>query len=455
MINKKEFLRLFWPVLIEQILATTIGMVNTMMVSGVGETAISAVSIVDSLNFVIMNLFIAFATGATVVVAQRVGAKDFSGANETASQSMTACVGTAVISGALFIIFGPQIVNLLFAEAEPAVKAYTGIYLNYSSVSYPFLAIFSMAAGILRASGNTRSPMRASIISNIVNAVVGALCIYVLEWGVMGAGIALLFSRIVSAVLLLKILIRNDNGVRLKKIALKLNRSVLMPVIQIGLPACIDGLIFNGGKLLVQTYVTALGTISLAANGIAASINNFVNIPGNAMSVVAVTIIGQAVGTGIFGKELRKIMRTLVGYAMVLLTAMSLLMAPLLPIFVDLYKPADDVRAIANAIMYMVLVLLPLTWPVAFILPSCIRSTGDAVFVTIGSILSMWFVRVLGAWFAVYQTSWGLFGIWVFWCMDWVVRGIIFIARTYASPYISGKQRMRAFKTFDNEEEAC
>jgi Na+-driven multidrug efflux pump len=115
LIKKKDFLRLFWPVLIEQILATTIGMVNTMMVSGVGETAISAVSIVDSLNYVIMNLFIAFATGATVVVAQRVGAKDFNGANDTASQSMTACVGTAAISGALFIIFGPQIVNLLFA----------------------------------------------------------------------------------------------------------------------------------------------------------------------------------------------------------------------------------------------------------------------------------------------------------------------------------------------------
>lgn len=441
MFNKKEFFRLFWPVLIEQMLSVTIGMVNTMMVSGVGMTAISAVNIVDSLNFVIVNLFIAFSTGATVVVAQSVGAKDMARANETAAQAMTACVATATFSGLAFILLGQQIIGLLFGDAEAVVKQYALTYLNFSGVSYPFLAIFSMAAGILRASGNTRSPMRASILSNVVNVGVGALFIYALGWGVAGAGVALLSSRVTAAFLLSWVLFRNEGQVGIRKITLKLKKEIIGPVLQIGLPACIDGLIFNGGKLLVQTFVTALGTVSLAANGVTGSINGLLNIPGGAISVVAVTIVGQAVGSGVYGKDLKKIIVTLNLYAMGLLAVMSLIMVPFLPLVADLYKPTPEVKAITISITHMVLIFLPLTWPVAFILPACVRSTGDSVWVTVASILSMWFVRVLGGWFAVYYTPWGLFGIWVFWCLDWVVRGIAFVWRMLASPYVNGKKR--------------
>ena len=439
MFNKKDFFKLFWPVLVEQILGTTIGMVNTMMVSGVGVSAISAVSIVDSLNFVIMNLFIAFSAGGTVVVAQKIVAKKLDEANETASQAMAACVLSAIVSGLAFIVFGNQIINLLFSDAEELVKYDALIYLVYSGISYPFLAIFSIASGILRASGNTKSPMRASLISNIVNVGVGALCIYILKLSVTGAGLALLISRISGAAVLALVLFRPEIGsIGIKKISIKLKMAVLLPVLQIGLPACIDGLIFNGGKLLIQTYVTALGTISLAANGVANSINAFINIPGTAISIVGITIVGQAVGAKIFGKQLNKIIKTLVLYAMVLLGIMVVIMMPLLSTFIDLYKPPMEVKSMALAVLYLSLVLMPLTWPVAFILPSCIRSSGDSLFITIVSVLSMWFVRVLGAWFTVTFTNWGLMGIWIFWCMDWVVRGIAFMIRAKTSPYILG-----------------
>lgn len=442
MFDKKLFFYLFWPVLIEQVLTTTIGIVNTMMVSGLGIAALSAVSIVDSLNYVIMNLFIAFATGATVIVAQLIGAKDLAGANKTSSQSMTACVLTAIASGLAFISFGLPVINMLFGVAEEQVKANAIIYLNFSAVSYPFLAVYSMAAGILRAGGNTRSPMRASILSNIVNAGVGALCIYVLGMGVAGAGIALLLSRITAAGLLSGILFRNESGASIKKITFKIQKEVIGPVIRIGLPACIDGLIFNGGKLLIQTLVATLGTISLAANGIAGSVTGLINIPGNAMAIVAVTIVGQAVGGGVFGKELKKIIRTLNLYAMGLLTVSAGLLVPLMPYFLLLYAPPAEVKDLVLTILHIALVFMPLTWPIAFILPSCIRSTGDAVWITIASILSMWFIRVMGAWFTVNFTNWGLIGIWVFWCLDWVVRGVAFVARTFSSPYVSGKRRL-------------
>ncbi len=437
MFVKREFNRLFWPVLIEQVLATTIGMVNTMMVSGVGVSAISAVSIVDSLNLVIMNLFISFATGATVVVAQQVGAQETHKANETASQAMTACVMTALLSGVAFIIFGNQIINLLFGQAEEQVKASAMIYLVFSGISYPFLATFSMSAGILRASGNTKAPMRASIISNIINVCVGVLCINFLKLGVAGAGIALVSARVVAAGTLALVLFRPEKGVGISTIALKLKKDILWPVMKIGIPTGIDGLIFNGGKVIIQTFVTALGTVALAANSVASSVTGFISIPGNAISIVAVTMVGQAVGSGVFGKDLKKMMRTLVGYSIGLLSVMSIICFPVLPFILDLYAPPEDVKNIAQQIMYLVLILMPLTWPIAFNLPSCIRSTGDTLFLTIASILSMWFVRVLGAWASVNVLNWGLMGIWVFWCADWIVRSVVFIIRASTSPYIN------------------
>ena len=439
MFEKKEFFKLFWPVLIEQILTTTIGMVNTMMVSSVGIEAISAVSIVDSINLVVMNLFIAFATGATVIVAQRIGAKDPDKASETASQAMSACVFIALISGMSFIIFGNQIINLLFAEAEEIIKANAKVYLIFSGISYPFLAISSMSSGIMRASGNTKSPMRASILANIVNAGVGALCIYILKLGVAGAGIALISARVANAVILAVIIFKPDTstGIGIRKVAVKLQKSILWPVMQIGLPACIDGLIFNGGKLLIQTMITSLGTVSLAANGVSGSVMGLINIPGNAISIVAITIVGQAVGAGVFGKVLKKIIRSLVVYAMLLLGVMSLVMLPLVPFILNLYAPPVEVKNMAISILHLVLIFLPLTWPTAFVLSACIRSTGDSLYITIVSILSMWFARVLGGWVSMTYLNWGLMGIWLFWCVDWVVRSIIFIIRTKTSPYIN------------------
>ncbi len=440
MFSRKEFTKIFIPVLIEQILMTTIGIVNTMMVSGISMSAISAVSLIDSINYVIMNLFTSFATGGTVVVAQRIGAKDMDGANETSAQAMTVCVLSALLSGFAVIVFGPQIIELLFSEADAQIKSYALIYLKYSGLSYPFLAAYTMAAGILRASGNTRAPMRASILSNIVNIGIGAFCIFVLGFGVAGAGLALLCSRISCSLMLAFVVLRPEVGkAGIRKISFKFNKAILLPVLSIGLPACIDGLIFNGGKLGIQSLITSLGTVSIAANSIANSVNTLTCIPGSAMSIVAITVVGQAVGSGVYGKNLRKVIISLNVYSIVLITAITIIVFPLLPFIVDLYKPLAEVKAMTIPVLKLSSILMPVFWPLAFNLSACIRSTGDSSFVTLISVLSMWFIRFMGAWVSVNYTSWGLMGVWVFWCMDWVVRSIVFTIRTKVSPYINKK----------------
>lgn len=433
MYSKKELLRLFFPAFIEQFLSTAIGVVNTMMVSGLGAFAVSAVGIVDSINFVAMNLFLAVATGATVVIAQHLGAGNQQDASKTAAQSITSVFILSALTGLGLYVFGQQVIGFMFGDAEPSVKSAAWTYLTCSAISYPLLGLFNIFTGILRANNNFVASMVAIVISNLVNLIVGAVSIFHLNLGVLGAGIGLISARLIGAIILLYPLFKSPK-IHIRSVSYKVSFKIMKPVLYIGVPAGLDSLIFNGGKLLVQTIVASLGTAALAANGIAASLNSIINIPGNAVTVVAITVIGYYAGAGM-KQELRKIINKFTLYAMLLLGGVSIIFLPFAAHFLKLYQPTDDVLTMALHITYLTLACIPLFWPAAFIVPACLRSTGDVVYITVVSVLSMWIVRVFGGYVLVKYAHLGLMGIWIAWCFDWVTRGIPFYARVLSRKY--------------------
>ena len=436
MYTKKDLFRLFFPAFIEQLLIAAIGVVNTMMVSGLGSYAVSAVSIVDSINFVTINIFAAVATGATVVVSQHIGAHNKYTAIKTASQSITAVLILAILTGAVLYIFDNQIIGALFGKAEESVKSSARIYMACSAISYPFLGLFSAITGTLRASSNFKAPMVAGIISNVANVLAGALFIFVFDLGVLGAGIALIVARIFGCLVVLNPVRPHVASFSFKtfKENYWVESKILKPVLFIGIPAGVDSLIFNGGKLLVQTIITGLGTAALAANSIANSINAMINIPGAAFTIIAVTVIGQYSGSE-HRNDIKKMTLRLTGYSMAMLAVVSLAFAPFAGFVISLYSPEPDVYKMVLEVTYMTLICIPIFWSAAFVAPACLRSTGDAVFVTVISVASMWIVRVLGAYIIIEFTSFGLFGIWIVWCCDWVVRGVPFLIRVISKGY--------------------
>ncbi len=433
MYSKKDLLRLFFPAFIEQFLSTAIGVVNTMMVSGLGAYAVSAVGIVDSINFVAMNLFLSVATGATVVIAQHLGAGNPEKASNTAAQSIVSVFILSAITGLGLFLFGQQIIAFMFGDAEAAVKSAAWTYLICSAISYPLLGLFNVFTGILRANNNFIASMVSIVISNIVNLIVCAICIFGLDLGVLGAGIGLISARLTGSVILFFILGRSPK-IHIKSASFKVSFNIMKPVLYIGVPAGLDSLVFNGGKLLVQAIVASLGTASLAANSIAGSLNSIINIPGGAVSIVAVTVIGYYAGAG-NKEELRKIINKLTMYSMLLLGGVSIIFLPFAASFLKLYSPAEDVLTMALHITYLTLACIPIFWPAAFIVPACLRSTGDVVYVTTVSIVSMWIVRVLGGYLLVRYTSLGIMGIWIAWCFDWVTRGVPFYLRVLSRKY--------------------
>ncbi len=183
--NRALFLLLL-PIIIEQLLNSLMGMVDTMMVSTVGSEAISAVSLVDSVNNLVIQIFSAMASGAAIICSQYIGSGNEQESNKAARQvALTVLVIALAIMG-FCILGGERLLRFIFGTVEEPVMDNAIIYFVITVISYPFLALFSAGAAFYRASGNARFPMKVSVASNILNITGNAVFIYVFRWGAAG-----------------------------------------------------------------------------------------------------------------------------------------------------------------------------------------------------------------------------------------------------------------------------
>jgi putative MATE family efflux protein len=431
------------PVFIEQALATVITMIGTMMVSGIGPQAVSGVALVDSINFLLMNVFTSIATGVTVVVSQFIGAGNIDRAGRSGMQAIVVSVEAAAILGTLMIIFARQILHALFGGAEADVIDAAQIFLTASSISFPFLALYSTAAGIARAAGDSKSPMVASLAANIAYILVAVILIKGLGFGVIGIGIGIGVSRVISSLVMYFKLARNPM-ISLDRFSLKLSGEILGPIIKIALPVGADSFLFNIGKIIVQVFMSGMGTAALAAYSITSSLAGFINLPGNAAGIVSMTVIGQTYGAGKI-RETMRYMKKLTAASMALLLLACTLMLIFIEPLIGLYQPVEESIPIALRSLRMVLIASPLLWVPAFVTPNMLRSTGDTTFPMVVSVISMFTLRVACAWvFGVYL-GWGVFGIWFSMLTDWVGRSLFYVPRMLSGRWCKDyKERVKA-----------
>ena len=184
MFTNQDLKRLILPLIVEQILAVSVGMVDTMMVSNAGEAATSGVSLVDMVNTLFINIFAAVATGGAVVSSQYLGQRRRDRACQSANQLIliTACISLIIM--VLCILFRRGVLHLLYGGVAGDVMANALVYLTISALSYPFLAVYNSCAALFRSMGNSKISMQASIIMNIINVIGDSLFIFVFHWGV-------------------------------------------------------------------------------------------------------------------------------------------------------------------------------------------------------------------------------------------------------------------------------
>lgn len=425
--NRAIFL-LLWPVLIEQTLASTVGIADTIMVSSVGDAAVSAVGLIDTINNMFIQIFTAIATGTTVVVAQLSGRRDTDGIHKTVGQSSALMTMIMTLIGLIVILFGAPIFDLLYPKVETAVRSDALLYFRMTGASYPFFALMIILTGIFRGSGNTRTPMRISLWVNVINIVLNAVFIYGLHMGVVGAALATLIARMVGTLMMVAATLRKYGRYVFRWKNLRFTGRILKPVLNISLPSGLDTALFQGGRLIVSIFVARMATAAISANTVAGSMFGLICIPGNSFHVVATTVAGQCYGAGKRCEARRNLMKcTLIAVGM--LAALSVALYWVAPYLVSAYRPSAEAKPIAVSIVRLYLVMIPLSWPTAFVTAGGLRAVDDVRFVTLVSIPSMWIVRVIGAWVLGVRLNMGPFGLNLAMGLDWVVRSFFYIPR--------------------------
>jgi len=428
-IDYKQIFDIILPLFVDQAFLVIMSLLNTAMVSSAGVAAVSAVSMVDSLNIFLVNVFIAVATGGTVIVAQYKGNGNMKMVSKTATQAISAVTLFSVLLGALVIIFHTELLNLLFGKAEADVMQNAKIYLIGSCISYPLIAIFQAVTGALRGVGETKPCLNLSLLLNLTNTVLNILLIIVFHLGVEGLIIATIAARLLGMAASLIYIIKYNDTIHFKiKNAIHFDFSILKKVMFIGLPFAAEQIFFNGGKLLTQTFIVQLGTLALTANAIGGSITLLFQIGPNAIGIAMVTVVGQCIGRKNI-HDAKKFTKSLMGLSSILFVVTSMVMLPFYPLLMKLFHTPDEIVPTIFTLIVVSAIAQPLLWPVSFNLPAALRAAGDSNFTSVASLLSMWLLRVVLGYLLGITFGFGIIGVWVAMIVEWGVRGIVFVLR--------------------------
>lgn len=434
MFTRKDIIKLIIPLIVEQILLMTIGMADTIMVAGVGEEAVSAVSVVDSINILLINVFTALSTGGAVVAAQFLGRRDFKNASIAAKQLIMVSAGFSLCIMAICLLGNSFILHTLFGNMDESVMKDSITYFAISALSYPSLALYNSGAAIFRAMGNSKVSMINSFIMNIVNITANYTFIYIFDMGVAGAALGSLIARTVSAVCVITLLKFSKGDIRIKKLfKFDPNLIIIKNILSIGIPNSIENSMFQIGKIIVQGLVVSFGTSALAANAVAGSIANIAIIPGMAVGLSMITVVGQCVGAQRFD-EAKKYIKILTLVSIASMTIVNIPVALSTNIIVSVYKLTAETAMMTEKIIIYHSICAIVIWAISFTLPNGLRAANDVKFTMIVATISMWVFRIAFSYVLGVYMNMGVFGVWVAMTIDWLFRAIVFTIR-----YFSGK----------------
>ena len=288
--------KLLWPLIIEQFLAIAMGMADTVMAASCGEAVVSGISLVDSICVLLIGLFTAMASGGAVVAAQYMGHGDKEMVGRASNQLFIAVGGVALLFMTIALIWNRGLLALLYGNVEADVMSAARIYFYIVAVSFPFLGIYNGGAALFRAVGDSKVSMKVSLVANLVNVVGNAILIYGVGIGAAGAALSTLFSRVLSAVLIVVLLKKSDKIIMSNH--WRLDTKILGKILYIGVPNGLENSIFQIGKLLTTSLIAGFGMAATTANAVTGSIASFQQIPANAIGVAMITVIGQCIGAG-------------------------------------------------------------------------------------------------------------------------------------------------------------
>ena len=426
--SNRDLVALILPLILEQTLAITVGMADTMMVASVGEAGVSGVSLMDMVNNLIFSVLAAIATGGTVVVSQYLGGSRIKEARDASKQVLLTVSAAAVILALLIAPFREGLIRLLFGSIEADVMEAALIYLMVSAISYPFLGVYNACAALFRAMGKTSITFYTSIVGNILNVAGNAICIFGLHMGVLGVAIPSLVSRAVMAGIVYMCLKNPVHSLHIDKLSFRPDMGQIRKILYIGIPGGIENAIFQGGRVVVVSIISLFGTIQIAANGVANSLDSMGCIVGQAMNLAMVAVIGRCAGT-LDQDQIRYYTKKLMVFTFAATAVVNVTLLMNLRFLLSLYGLSGETTELAYKLVMIHNGFAIVLWPVSFVFPNMLRACNDVKYPMCIAIFSMVVFRIGFSYILGVRFSMGALGVWYAMLLDWVFRSICFVGR--------------------------
>lgn len=446
--SNRELFRLTLPLILQQIFSVTIGAVDTVMVAAAGETVVSGVSLISTLDTMLVLIFSSMITGGSVIVSQLLGRKEQESARAACKQLLYVSTIIATAVAAIVLILRVPLLQVLFGKAEPAVMRSALEYFTIVAISFPLLAIESSGVVIYRVMGNSLIGLKVSIVLNLINVAGNATLIYGFHMGAAGAAIPTLVARFIGAIIMLILMTRNTNPLRIERLLhYRPDVHTVKSILRIGVPNGIENGMFQFGRLMTQSLVSSLGTTAIAANAVALTLANYQYMPGSAIGGVIIPVVGRCVGAG-EEKQAKYFSKFLVGLTYALLWAVILFTLIFAKPIISLYGLSAESAKLAHELIVFHCIVAAVLWPIAFTLAIPFRAASDVRFPLIVSVFSMWVFRVaLSYVFALPSVNvlgltipglgMGPIGIWIAMTVDWIFRAVLFVWRYFSGKWLS------------------
>lgn len=427
--SNEDLKKLILPLIMEQLLGILVGMLDTVMISGVGEAAVSGVSLVDNINILVINIFAALATGGAVVAGHAIGRKDSEQAGKAAWQMVLFLLYTSFLTTVVLIGAHAGILRAVFGQVEADVMESATIYLIITGLSICPLALYNGCAALFRAMGDSRTTMYISLLMNLINLIGNSILIFGCQMGVAGAAIATLIARTTAAVLIFYLMMDERRTIHFKnRLTFRMDFSLVKRILFIGIPNGLENSLFQLGKILLLSLVSTFGTSAIAANAVCGTITNFNILPGMAIGMAILSVNSVCIGAGEIGQA-RYYTKKMMGLTWLCMSAVSVIMMVGGPLFLKIYHLTPETTELALQVIRFHAVMCMISWVPSFSIPNALRAAGDVVWTMIIAIVSMWTFRIITAYVFSYVFHMGLIGIWIAMTIDWTFRGICYTVR--------------------------
>ena len=433
--TNKQLISLMIPIVMNSAMGSLVAMVDSVMVSNVGETAISAVSLVGTAMAVVWGLFGALSVGGSVLTSQYIGAGKYAEAKHSTGQLILMAVSVSSLFGLVCVSFARPLLRLCFGSIEDAVMEDALTYFYYTAPSFPLIGLGSATGTIFHCARNTKITLKVNLLANAVNIAGNYICIYRLHMGVEGVAIPTLISHLVSAGTISLALYLSKQNLKPKwKDIVKIDTKIIGKMLRLGLPTSLENSVFDLGKVMIMSMVSMFGTYQIAANSTACTLLNYPNLFAHACNSVSLMVVGQCVGAKDMD-QLKENVRKLMVISYIFGNAVAIIMILFRRQFLGLYTSlSPETVELAAQLMLIHLGAMLFIYPTAFFMNSPLRATNDGVFTMLVSMGSMLVLRLGLARILCVELEWGVIGTWTAMVCDWLCRSIFFVAR-----YKSGK----------------